>query len=215
MQKALEAAQRAASLVPGDSGYQDQVAMVQRELGSTDDGRKVADAPRKSSDDRAMADSSLDRSSQPKAPAPAANASVATSASTAERNVRIERKEEPASKPVATASNAAPEKANAPASPAISNSSETHVYSMVGKISNVNCANAPQIEITVKALTIEMKLHAADTAQLTIKSTGTTPLAKGSACTGLRGRTARVSYQFVQDKKWDAEIETIELRNDL
>jgi hypothetical protein len=218
MQKALEAAQRAASLVPGDSGYQDQVAMVLQEMGRTDDGRKVADSPRKPSDDRAVADraaGSLDRSPQPKTPAPAANASVAASAPIAERTLRIEHKEEPESKPVATASNAAPEKMNAPASPAISNSSESHVYSMVGKISNVNCGNAPQIEITVKALTIEMKLHAADAARLTIKSEGTTPLAKGSACSGLRGRTARVSYQFVQDKKWDAEIEAIELRNDL
>jgi hypothetical protein len=86
---------------------------------------------------------------------------------------------------------------------------------MVGKITDVNCSSAPQMEIIVKALTIVMHLHASDTSQLTIKANGTAPLAKGSACSGLRGRTARVSYQFVEGKKWDAEIQTIELRNEL
>jgi len=86
---------------------------------------------------------------------------------------------------------------------------------MVGKITDVNCSSAPEIQITVKAQTIVMHLHAADTGQLTIKANGTAPLAKGSACSGLRGRTARVSYQFVEGKKWDAELQAIELRNEL
>jgi hypothetical protein len=92
---------------------------------------------------------------------------------------------------------------------------EPFVYSMVGKIAEVNCSDAPQMQITLKALNIVMRLHAADTAQLTVKSTGTTPVAKTAICTGLRGRTARVSYLIVQDKKWDGEIQTLELRNEM
>jgi hypothetical protein len=58
-----------------------------------------------------------------------------------------------------------------------------------------------------------MRLHAADAAHLTIKSSGTDSVAKTSACRGLRGRSARVSYQLVSDKKWDGEIQTVELRD--
>ena len=101
------------------------------------------------------------------------------------------------------------------APPMISTFTEQHVYSMVGKITDVNCSSSPEMEITVKAQTIVMHLHASDAAQLTIKADGTAPLAKGAACSGLRGRTARVSYQFVEGKKWDAELQTIELRNEL
>ncbi len=218
MQKALEDAQRAAALVPGDSGYQYQVALLLQESGHTDDARKVADGIRKSSDDRTIADKAGDfiaRMPQPKTSTPAPTASVANTIPPPAPPLRIEHKEEPESKPVVTASNSTREAVAPPPAPVISSSAEQHVYSMVGKITDVNCSSAPEIQITVKAQTIVMHLHAADAAQLTIKANGTTPLAKGSACSGLRGRTARVSYQFVEGKKWDAELQTIELRNEL
>jgi hypothetical protein len=84
---------------------------------------------------------------------------------------------------------------------------------MVGTITDVNCSSAPQIQVTLKSQTIVMKLHAGDFSQLAIKSAGAAPAAKGTPCSSLRGRTARISYQFVSGKPWDAEIETVEFRN--
>ena len=56
--------------------------------------------------------------------------------------------------------------------------SESHVYSMVGTITDVVCANAPQIQITLKAQTIVMKLHADDLGKVAIKSAGSSALTK-------------------------------------
>ena len=84
---------------------------------------------------------------------------------------------------------------------------------MVGTITEVSCADAPQIQITLKAQTIVMRLHAADAAQLTIKPFTTSSPAKNAVCPGLRGRSARVTYQLVSEKKWDGEIRTVELRD--
>jgi hypothetical protein len=58
-----------------------------------------------------------------------------------------------------------------------------------------------------------MHLHATDVAQLAIKFSGVGSLAKNAVCSGLRGRSARVTYQLVSEKKWDGEIQTVELRD--
>jgi hypothetical protein len=84
---------------------------------------------------------------------------------------------------------------------------------MVGKIAEVNCSSAPQIQLTLKAQTVVMKLHADDLAKLSIKSGNATPSAKAATCSGLRGRNARISYLFVSGKPWDAEIQTVEFRD--
>jgi hypothetical protein len=84
---------------------------------------------------------------------------------------------------------------------------------MVGTITDVNCASAPQIQMTLKSQTIVMKLHANDLAQLSIKSSGAATASKGANCSTMRGRSARISYLFVSGKPWDAEIQTVEFRN--
>jgi Flp pilus assembly protein TadD len=214
LQKALTAAQRAASLVPGDSGYQYQVAVILQSLGRTADARKAAEQLRNSSSDPRMADKAGDlitRISQPRESAPATAASGAIPTASTERALHIDRKTEPEDKPVEAASNRTHEETIPPPSPTAP--AEARVYSMVGTITDVSCVDAPQIQITVKAQTIVMHLHAADVAQLTIKPSGTSSLVKSAACTGLRGRSARVSYQLVLDKKWDGEIQTVELRS--
>ena len=58
---------------------------------------------------------------------------------------------------------------------------------------------------------IVLHLHAADVAALTITSEAT-PVAKNAVCTGLRGRSTRVSYHLVQGQPWEGEIQSIELR---
>ena len=80
---------------------------------------------------------------------------------------------------------------------------------MVGTITDVTCADAPQVHITLKSQTIVMHLHAADVAHLTIKPT---PV-KSPVCQGLRGRSARITYQLVTEQKWDGEIQAVELRD--
>jgi hypothetical protein len=84
---------------------------------------------------------------------------------------------------------------------------------MVGTITDVSCAAAPQIQITLKAQTIVMHLHSADFSQVAIKSAGANSAAKKPGCAALRGRSAHVSYQLVSGKDWDGELASIEFRD--
>jgi tetratricopeptide (TPR) repeat protein len=214
LQKALEAAQHAASLVPGDSGYQYQVAVILENLGRMDEARKVAEHIRNSSSDLKEADKAGDliaQMSQPRAPAPSASPAPASGpppASAANRPGPIERKPEPDDGPSEPPPSRTRELPAPPPAPA-----EPRVYSMVGTITDVSCADAPQVQITLKAQTIVMHLHAADAAHLAIKASGTGSPAKNAVCPGLRGRSARITYQLVSEKKWDGEIQTVELRD--
>jgi tetratricopeptide (TPR) repeat protein len=218
LQKALDAAQRAASLVPGDPGYQYQVAVLLENLGRTEEARKTAEQIRNSSSDSKAADKAGDliaRMSQSRPTASSASTGGPMPAAPADRQIHLERKTEPDDRPVETASNKAREAATPPSVLPTTTSApaEARVYSMVGTITEVNCVEAPQIQITLKAQTIVMHLHAADASHLTIKPSATSSLAKSSACPGLRGRSARVTYQLVSEKKWDGEIQTVELRD--
>jgi tetratricopeptide (TPR) repeat protein len=215
LQKALDAAQRAASLVPGDAGYQYQVAVILENLGRTEEARKAAERIRNSSSDLRAADKATDLIAQISQPHSSAssptNAAPAPATSTDDRQVHLERKTEPDDKPVAAASNR-PAETNAPpsaAAPLPAAPVVARVYSMVGTITDVSCTDAPQVQITLKAQTIVMHLHAADIGHLTIKPTP----AKNSVCQGLRGRSARVTYQLVSEQKWDGEIQAVELRD--
>ena len=215
LQKALDAAQRAASLAPGESSYQYQVAVILASLGRTEEARKVAEQIRNSSSDPRAADKAGDllaQFSQPRTPAPPASTSGPPPTASTDRTVHIERKTEPDDRAAETLSNKTREEISPPA--ALPAPAQARVYSMIGTITAVNCADSPQIQITLKALTIVMHLHAADVAHLVIKSSGANSLAKNEVCTGLRGRSVRVSYQLVPDKPWDGEIQSIEFRKE-
>jgi len=218
LQEALDAAQHAASLVPGDTGYHYQVAVILENLGRTEEARKAAEQIRNSSSDLKTADKAGDliaQMSQPRTSvSPPSTGGPITAASTDDQ-IHMERKTEADDRPVETASTNTREEAPPPPAPAVAPSppAEARVYSMVGTITEVSCADAPQVRITLKAQTIVMRLHAADVAQLTIKSSGTDSLAKSAVCRGLRGRSARVSYLLVSDKQWDGEIQAVELRS--
>jgi tetratricopeptide (TPR) repeat protein len=217
LQKALADAQRAASLAPGEGSYQLQVAALLDQAGHPDEARKTAGPVKDTTSDRAAANKAGDliaRASpaQPSA-APAALGNT-PGKSPSDSGVRVERRVEPEAKPSSNTSLAATPKtepAPAPVPPLFSESSQ--VYSMVGKIAEVNCASAPQIQIILKSQTIMMKLHANDFAQLSIKPAGSAPTTKTSTCSSLRGLTARISYLFVTGKPWDAEMQTVEIRN--
>jgi hypothetical protein len=84
---------------------------------------------------------------------------------------------------------------------------------MVGTITDVNCAAAPQIRMTLKAQALVMRLHSGDFSQVAIKSAGTNSAAKNAGCASLRGRSAHVSYRLVSERDWDGEIVSIEFRD--
>jgi tetratricopeptide (TPR) repeat protein len=194
LRRALEAAKRAAALAPGESGYQLQLSAIQERLDQPEDARKTAAQPRNSSNNPKavdMAGPPLTPNSQTKA-APQVSA---THASTKPA-------EQPSVPAISGANSAAPPQADP----------QSHVYSMVGTITEVNCADTPQVRIILKAQTLVMHLHGANFAQLAIKPAGTSSLAKTS-CASLRGRSARISYLLVSGKEWDGEIQAVELRD--
>ena len=67
--------------------------------------------------------------------------------------------------------------------------------------------------MTLKSQTITMKLHADDLEKVSIKAAGFATAPKGTTCTSLRGRVARISYLLVPAKAWDGEMQVVEFRN--
>jgi tetratricopeptide (TPR) repeat protein len=213
--KAMADAQRAASLAPGESRYQLQLAALLDRAGHPDEARKMAVSAKESATDRATADKAgelVARMTKPQSHVAPASAGNAPAKPPSDSGLRIERKTEPEAKP-STTTTAPPAPKTAPASvpPLFAESSK--VYSMLGTITDVNCASAPQIQVTLKAQTITMKLHADNLEKISIKSAGAAAAAKGTACASLRGRTARISYLLVSGRSWDGEMQEVEFRS--
>jgi tetratricopeptide (TPR) repeat protein len=213
--KAMTDAQRAASLAPGESRYQLQLAALLDRAGHPEEARKMAVSARESATDRATADKAGELVARMTKPQPAvapASASATPAKTTSDPGLRIERKTEPEAKPSATTTApAAPKAAPAPVPPLFAESSK--VYSMMGTITDVNCAGAPQIQVTLKAQTITMKLHADNLEKVSIKTASSASPAKGTTCASLRGRTARISYLLVSGRSWDGEMQEVEFRS--
>jgi len=76
---------------------------------------------------------------------------------------------------------------------------------MVGTITDVNCAAAPQIQLTLKAQTIVMHLHSRDYSQVAIKSAGTNSAAKKPVCARSRAKRACELSAGV-GKDWTASL---------
>ena len=213
LEKALTDAQRAASLAPGDSAYRSQVANIKDLLSRGDEARKPATGVQTSSSNPKPAAKAADPPAQAPPPqklTPMTAASGTPAGSSSGGTLRIENKTDPTSRQPAAIATAPPVEPN-PSLPPMINSTP-HVYSMVGTITDVVCANAPQVQITLKAQTIVMKLHAGDFGQVSVKSAGSGAPLKNTTCASLRGRTARVSYLLVPDQKWDGEMQMVEFR---
>jgi tetratricopeptide (TPR) repeat protein len=221
--KALNAAQRAAALEPGNAEYRLEMATIQDEMGLRAEARKAATEVKESATDRKIADKAGDlvaSMSSPKpsraiAPAAPAPASPPPPKPAADSMPKLERRTEPDDKPAPTAP-AAPNKTDdtstRPAASSGTTSVYARVYSIVGTISEVTCSLPPQILLTLKSLTIALKLHADNLDKLSIKSADSAAPAKENFCAQLRGRSARISYHLVSDKGWDGEIQDIEIR---
>ncbi len=221
LEKALTDAQRAASLVPGDSDYQLAVATLLSRLGRTDEARKAAAQAQQSARDRdtehkagdLLAQMSKQQSSS--SPGAASGPMGRPAPEPPDTSPRIERKPEPVQPAAIPVTEAEPTTMPAATSEASAPPlfSETRTYSMLGTITEVNCTSAPQVQITLKSLTILMKLHANDLGKISIRALGSEAPAKNVSCTSLRGRSARVSYSLVLDKDWDGEMQSVELRS--
>jgi tetratricopeptide (TPR) repeat protein len=222
LQKALAAAQRAAALAPGNSGYQLQVAALQDRVSHPEEARGAAARAQESASARATPEKSggvAVRMPPPPPSAASASAAAPPVKTPSDSAPRIERKTESDAKPAAssTASTAsttpkpAPAPVPAPVPPLVTAS--TQIYSMVGTITDVNCANAPQIQVTLKSQTIAMKLHSDNLENVSIKAANSAVAPKGTTCASLRGRSARVSYHLVSGKAWDGEIQAVEFRS--
>jgi tetratricopeptide (TPR) repeat protein len=216
--KALSDARRAASLAPGSGNYQTQVSALQDRLSHPQDARMAAVRIPESPSDRATngrAADSVTRTSPRQPPPPPPGATTvgdATVKPSSDSGLRIERKTEPAQPPVTTSPAPATPRADpAPVPPLFAES--TKVYSMIGTITDVNCSGAPQVQVTLKSQTITMKLHADSLDKVMIKSAGSTAPAKGTTCSSLRGRSARISYLLVSERAWDGEMQIVEFRS--
>jgi tetratricopeptide (TPR) repeat protein len=204
LDKALNAAKRAVDTMPGEPHFQYNLAVVLAHMERYDDARAIARKLQVSGDPNTV---SLARK-------------FLTQVDQAQQYAAYKKSSEATSAPAVVARRRAPDIANstptedetasavAPSAPAGPRS-----YSMVGTITDVNCAAAPQARITLKAQTIVMHLHAGDFSQVAIKSAGASSAAKKAGCAELRGRNAHVSYQLVSEKEWDGEIVSIELRD--
>jgi Flp pilus assembly protein TadD len=216
--KALADAKRAAALAPGEGRYQQAVAALQDRLSNPDEARRASASSQQSASDRASADRPGDLTARisprqsPAPPPPSSN--TPAKPATSDPGLRIERKTEPDAKPPSTASTAsATTRTEPPPAPVVPLFSPTKVYSMMGTITDVNCSNAPQILLTMKSLTIVMKLHAVELAKLSFKSAGSDAPVKETSCSSLRGRSARVSYVLVLNQPWDGEMQEVEFRS--
>jgi hypothetical protein len=215
--KALADAQRAAALAPGESRYQSQVAALLDRSAHPEEARKSAASVREPASDRGTLDKAGDLAARisprqpPAAPPPSSN--TPAKPATSDPGLRIERKTEPEAKPSTTSAASATPKAEPAPEPPRPIFSPTKVYSMMGTITDVNCSNAPQILLTMKSLTIVMKLHATELAKLSFKSAGSDAAVKEASCSSLRGRSARVSYTLVLNQPWDGEMQEVEFRS--
>lgn len=215
--KALADAKRAAALAPGEARYQSAVAALQDRLDHPEEARAAAASRQQSAADRVTTDKAGDLSARisprqpPAAPPPLSNTPAKPAAS--DPGLHIERKTEPEAKPSTTSTASATPKTEPAPAPAAPLFSPTKVYSMMGTITDVNCSNAPQILLTMKSLTIVMKLHAVELAKLSFKSAGSDAPVKETSCSSLRGRSARVSYTLVLNQPWDGEMQEVEFRS--
>ena len=210
MQRALADAQRAASLAPGDVGYQSQVAAIQDRLASGEEARKAPPAAQISQG----SGEHIGNAPRPAPPSSQGTLGNAPSGTASAAGLRIERKTEADDRPTssAAASAAPPPAAAAPVPPLFT--APPRVYSMVGTITDVVCKDAPQIQITLRAQMLVMHLHADDLGKIAVKPSASSAPAKNATCNMLRGRSARVSYLLASDKPWDGEIQSVEFRSE-
>ena len=215
--KALNAVKRAAELVPGDDHYRLQMAAILNQMGHPEEARKTTAEVKAGSTDRATADKAGDLVARLSSQKQSVAAGSAPPKQSSDSMPRLERRTDPNDAKPAPAPSVSEASRTEPAVPPPAPSTPAtsvyaRLYSMIGTISEVSCAITPQIELTLKSMTIALKLHADNLEKISVKADGSAPPPKEKFCAGLRGRTARISYLLVSDNAWDGEIQDVELR---
>jgi len=228
LDKALNASKHAVKAMPGEIRYQFNLAVVLLRMGKYDDARSIARGIAKSADPAMVlrAEEFLDRIDRVQEN-DATNAARASDAASSQHSAKPKTTETPAANNSALAlkrrvvpgTNSAvaatedPEPASTSSSPAAESPISPHPYSMIGTIATVNCAEAPQIQLTLQSQTIVMHLHAVDFTKIDLHPEPGNSSAVKPSCLQLRGKSARISYSLVSNKLWDGEISAIDLKS--
>jgi hypothetical protein len=83
-------------------------------------------------------------------------------------------------------------------------------YEMTGKITVLDCTQAPEVTMTIALSSIEMKLHAQDAAKVEMASRPGNKKAATPGCAAWKGRNAKVSYHLTPGTNFDGEIISIQ-----
>jgi tetratricopeptide (TPR) repeat protein len=220
--KAVESEERAVKTMPGEPRYQFNLGAILLRAGFYDDARAVAQRVTKSGD-RGVAAAAADllrqidrveennaENSDPRraaaSPAGPANTLATGSAGTNPPEPVLRKR------PSAESSRAASDDASGPAPEAPAAVTTARPYSMIGTVAAIDCATAPQMQITLQAGQIVMHLHASNIDKVEFKGGSGSGASGKAACGQLRAQKARISYQLVAGKAWDGEILSIELQ---
>lgn len=90
------------------------------------------------------------------------------------------------------------------------NVTQGRAYEMTGKITLLDCSQAPGISLTLAMSAIEMKLHAADAAKLEVKNSAPAKKGGASGCEAWKGRNAKISYHLTPGGNFDGEMLAIQ-----
>ena len=228
--KALAAAQRAVRAMPGELRYQFNLAAVLLQLRRYVDARLLAERLAKSSDAevtsraRQLLDQldHVERSEQENAYLAdrgnlAPRAEVA--AKSPEEETAFGGRPGSAKTGAGSESNFSAKGAAGTVNPVDSAPPEettsvtrAHSYSMIGTVTAVKCSHPPDVQITLQAGAIVMRLHAANFAKLELKRDEKSASAARLSCAQLQGEKALARYRLVTGKSWDGEISSMELQ---
>lgn len=233
--RALQAAQHAASLEPGNVRYQYDLAFVLSRLGRADDARKIALQIRNSDDPEASrrvselltegAQGPQSGRATPSASAPVAIAPPPSRSDPSPPRLEVKTLPDDAKSSRAPQTAQAPHPSGAPtpgpsappekAAPATDSKTPSTpiVYSMIGKVTDVQCPNPPQLLLTLSANGFVMHLHTTDASRLDMHMEGATSRTAVLPCTGLPGRSVRIVYSLTPGQPWDGEMSSIEVRS--
>ena len=211
--KALADAQRAASLAPGESRYQLQLAALLDRAGHPDEARKMAVSAKESATDRATADKAGElgaRMSKPQPPPPRPpppatrpqnRPPIPACASSAKRN-RKRNRPRPRTAPPAPKTSRSRSRSSTfrRILQGLFDDGHDHGCELRGRTANTGYAESANDHHETSRGESGESIDQSPQAR--------PPPRKGTTCSSLRGRTARISYLLVSGKPWDGEMQT-------
>jgi tetratricopeptide (TPR) repeat protein len=233
-EKALAAARRAVELEPGNIAYSINLGFVLLGMNKTEEARALAarmfagaktpwevqnarsfqQAVEGNAEFRARSASAYkpdaDESEAPEPPAPSAESKEAEATNPAPAKKPDQAVPAPAKKAYETAATQPPSAQPPAASEGPVNVTQNRVYQMTGKIIVLNCAQTPEVTLTLALSSIEMKLHAANLSKVDVKDSSRAAKNASSGCATWKGRSANMSYHLTPGQNYDGEIVSIQ-----